>query len=356
MIKLIHTFPDGDLHGDTVIVNDARTSYNGVTEYPLEKRQKLLNYLYTHRHWSPFEMAEVVLFDTEPQWEVLTDPRWRLWCVPRAGGVYVRIDINNLIKLMRAYPDSHIGEWAHDELWDFVPWTMEALTGQTFTGTLSPVEDTPYGRQILFFNDGWVQQRHNPIPETVVIDFARQIRGWHTLDDSEVIRQLWAQHDTRVYALISWKVVFNMPVVSWWQLVRHRMSYNLQSGRYVKYPDSRYIPTAWRRQSEDNKQGSQGEVDDQGTLHRLYNRTSEEAYQAYTFMLDRGVAKEQARLNLNGMAYYHRGVVKGGLDQWINAFHLRLQDEAQHEIRVPMKKAWWLFKQAYPLTAEMMNV
>lgn len=43
---------------DSVIVESARTSYNGESKGEV-KDKKLLNYLYTHQHTSPFEMASM---------------------------------------------------------------------------------------------------------------------------------------------------------------------------------------------------------------------------------------------------------------------------------------------------------
>ena len=71
-------------------------------------------------------------------------------------------------------------------------------------------------------------------------------------------------------------------------------AWNEISGRYVPY-DEFYEPTEFRKQSEDNKQASDGLVDNQSHVQRIWQIGQREAITAYEELLKRGVAREQAR-------------------------------------------------------------
>ena len=71
-------------------------------------------------------------------------------------------------------------------------------------------------------------------------------------------------------------------------------AWNEISGRYVPVEDF-YIPSVWRKQSEDNKQASDGLIDDQKNTKLLWTTAQQHSISAYKEMLKRGMAKEQAR-------------------------------------------------------------
>lgn len=81
-------------------------------------------------------------------------------------------------------------------------------------------------------------------------------------------------------------------------------SWNEVSGRYVELEPEFYFPAVVRRQSSDNKQGSDGVLD--VTLHdQVVGQMSPpeyvraaclEAYRRYRVLIDAGAAREQARL------------------------------------------------------------
>ncbi len=112
-------------------------------------------------------------------------------------------------------------------------------------------------------------------------------------------------------------------------------AWNEISLRYVDASDfDYYTPSPFRKQSEDNKQASMdAPVDDsEGNLHRRYEEHSQAALELYRTLVERGVAKEQARgvLPLNIYTEFYWTV---SLQAIVNFIHLRKHPGSQFEIR-----------------------
>ena len=76
-------------------------------------------------------------------------------------------------------------------------------------------------------------------------------------------------------------------------------AWNEISGRYVPVEEF-YIPSVWRKQSDDNKQASDGVLDDlqQKRMNMTYQVFLNQMEMAYDTMINAGMAKEQARIVL----------------------------------------------------------
>ena len=72
------------------------------------------------------------------------------------------------------------------------------------------------------------------------------------------------------------------------------ISWNEISGRYVPY-DEFYEPTEFRKQSDDNKQISDGLIELQDSTKQLWITTQQHSISTYKEMLKRGITKEQDR-------------------------------------------------------------
>lgn len=115
------------------------------------------------------------------------------------------------------------------------------------------------------------------------------------------------------------------------QWMRHRtQSYNEMSGRYRELPGEFWVPKEIRRQSKTNKQSSDG------TLHHYledwWTYSYQEAWKNYQGLLDRGVAREQARavLPVGLMTQFY---TTANLWNWLHFISLRLDSHAQEEIQ-----------------------
>lgn len=174
--------------------------------------------------------------------------------------------------------------------------------------------------------------------------------------DKKLLFYLLRHEHTSPFEMVEFKFRLRCPLIVWWQLVRHRTAnLNLQSGRYTPFEeDDFYVPSVWRRQSESNKQGSEGEIDpnDGATLTQALLEHYNQGYKLYEQALQAGVAKEQARLFLPGFSVYYTGVWKMDAHNLMRFIRLRVADDAQWEIRQYANIIFEIFKQALPWTAE----
>jgi len=111
----------------------------------------------------------------------------------------------------------------------------------------------------------------------------------------------------------------------------------------------------WRKQSKDNKQASEGEVDTEydAFLTRQLLEHYERSYQYYEDALENGVSREMARLFLPGFSVYYTWVVKVDAHNLMHFLRLRMAQDAQYEIRVYAQAIYdHFFKPALPWTAE----
>jgi thymidylate synthase (FAD) len=122
------------------------------------------------------------------------------------------------------------------------------------------------------------------------------------------------------------------------QLVKHKfLRWNEISRRYVDDEPEFYVPEAWRGRSADKKQGSDGVVE----LHPMTfvvdpNEDNQELNEAsldvYNYMLQQGVAPEQARMVLpqSTMTEWYWS---GSLDAFADMCLLRCASDTQYETR-----------------------
>lgn len=116
------------------------------------------------------------------------------------------------------------------------------------------------------------------------------------------------------------------------QWMRHRInSYNEVSYRYVKVKTEFYIPQHFRLQDKENGQSSYGAFTND-ELTEQYKQALQNAYDAYTKMLEAGVCREQARAILP-VATYTEFIYTCNLQALMHFMKLRLGSGAQKEIR-----------------------
>lgn len=108
-------------------------------------------------------------------------------------------------------------------------------------------------------------------------------------------------------------------------------AWNEISGRYVPVQDF-YFPEKWRKQSEDNKQASEGEIPEQETAQNILNETMEYLNLQYNKLLELGVAKEQARIILP-LNQFTEVYWTASFQAIMNFISLRDDTHAQWEIR-----------------------
>lgn len=175
--------------------------------------------------------------------------------------------------------------------------------------------------------------------------------------DRKLLFYLLRNQHTSPFEMVEFKFRVRAPVVTWWQWVRHRTwNFNAQSGRYTAFEETDYyVPDVWRKQSANNKQASEGEVDAETNTRLTADLIAhyEQGFKLYEAALAAGVSKEMARLYLPGFSVYYTWVTKVDAHNLMHFLRLRMANDAQYEIRVYAQAIYdHFFKPALPWTAE----
>ena len=130
-------------------------------------------------------------------------------------------------------------------------------------------------------------------------------------------------------------------------------AWNEISGRYVEY-DEFYEPTIYRKQSEDNKQASEGqfEGDDIKDVEGHWTRAHNMSLTAYENLIDAGMAKEQARCILP-LTLYTEVYWTASFQAVMNFIELRNEKTSQWEIQEYAKVMLNLMKETFPKITEI---
>lgn len=129
------------------------------------------------------------------------------------------------------------------------------------------------------------------------------------------------------------------------QLVKHEyLRMNEISRRYVDEEPEFYTPDVWRGRSKDKKQGSSDDLDWDHTPYAY-----ERCMANYKFMLECGVAPEQARMVLP-QAMLTEWFWSGSLDAFFNMCRLRLKPDAQYETRLVATQVSEAIKEHCPVS------
>ena len=156
--------------------------------------------------------------------------------------------------------------------------------------------------------------------------------------DERLIDYLLRNRHTTPFEKVRFEIVVKAPIFVARQWFRHRMgSFNEVSARYSKLPCEFYVPEMDRMkaQSTSNKQAS-GEplgLFDANDCIQEITRISEDAYKTYEFMLDKGLARELARMVLP-TNFYTSWYWTTDLHNLMSFLRLRLDAHAQYEIQV----------------------
>jgi thymidylate synthase (FAD) len=174
-------------------------------------------------------------------------------------------------------------------------------------------------------------------------------------EDRGLIHYLMRNDHTSPFEQVVLTFHAKMPVFVARQWVRHRTArLNEISGRYSVMRDEFYVPRPedMRGQSGDNKQARSDEV--LPNAEALVAKLQEEqvqSYKAYESYLDNGLAREVARINLP-LSLYTEWYWQIDLHNLFHFLHLRMDEHAQHEIRVYAEAMARCAKAVAPLAYE----
>jgi len=183
-------------------------------------------------------------------------------------------------------------------------------------------------------------------------------KGTKTLrEDRGLIRYLLRHKHTTPFEMVEFKFHIKLPIFIARQWIRHRTAnVNEYSGRYSEMKDEFYLPEIdqIRPQSTMNRQGRSDErmnTEDANFIHNKVNHTQINLYNEYQELLEKGLAREIARINLP-LSNYTEWYWKIDLHNLLHFLRLRIDDHAQYEIRVFAQAMAEIVKETVPVAWE----
>jgi thymidylate synthase (FAD) len=206
-----------------------------------------------------------------------------------------------------------------------------------------------------------VMPRLAPVGKTAdfaIVQAARVSYGEGTKkvnEDRGLIRYLARHRHSTPFEMVEFKFHHVMPIFVARQWIRHRTAnVNEYSARYSVVPDRFYRPSleSIRQQSAGNRQGGDQPADAATAEEFLRYLDSVEAHYAdYERLLDKGVARELARIGLP-LSVYTEWYWKIDLHNLFHFLSLRLDPHAQQEIRDYANAMFALIRPIVPIAAE----
>jgi thymidylate synthase (FAD) len=174
-------------------------------------------------------------------------------------------------------------------------------------------------------------------------------------EDRGLIRYLARHRHTTPFEMVEFKFHHVMPIFVARQWIRHRTAnVNEYSARYSVVKDRFYRPSmeSIRQQSATNRQGGDqpAEVSTAEDFLR-YLEATEAHYADYERMLEKGVARELARIGLP-LSVYTEWYWKIDLHNLFHFLSLRMDPHAQREIRDYANAMFALIQPIVPIAAE----
>jgi len=158
--------------------------------------------------------------------------------------------------------------------------------------------------------------------------------------DKKLVRYLAAHGHWTPFAHVQVQLRIKAPVVVARQLVKSSVGlvWNEISRRYVDFVPEFHAPEAWRKRAPNKKQGSLDEtLDNDSLLYNSYWDLMTKAEDLYSFMLEKGVAPEQARMVLP-QSMMTEWYWTGSLAAFARVVSQRISEDAQYECRVVAEK------------------
>lgn len=169
--------------------------------------------------------------------------------------------------------------------------------------------------------------------------------------DKKLIRYLLKHQHMTPFEHAVFKFHIKCPIFVARQWFRHRWaSYNEISGRYTEYPDEYYMPGKLRGQSQKDKQSSDFiSIPDEKKLIKEIEEIQEKVFGFYRKLLERGVARELARMVLP-LSLYTQFYWTVNARSLMNFINLRADYHAQWEIRQYAEAIAKIFREKMPWT------
>lgn len=175
--------------------------------------------------------------------------------------------------------------------------------------------------------------------------------------DKGLIDYLLRNGHTSPFEQVNLTFHVKMPIFVARQWIRHRTArLNEISGRYSVMSDECYVPdgTVIAFQNEDNKQGRCEEpvpADLQQKVIELLKEDQRRSYDTYEQLLELGIARELARIDLP-LSLYTQWYWQMDLHNLFHFLRLRLDVHAQYEIRAYAQRILELTRRVCPMACQ----
>ena len=228
----------------------------------------------------------------------------------------------------------------------------------------------PKNNELNVLDHGFVKLLETFGDELTIVNAARVSFGVQKTElskgDERLINYLYKHKHYSPFRHLMFRFHIKAPEVVMRQLYKHVVgieatssdavkdhAWNEISGRY-KPVQEYYYPEVWRKQSADSKQASDGVVSTEMNelLCEKFNKHMEETIRLYEELLDRGVAREQARLVLP-MNQYTEVIWTCSAQALLNFIWLRDEETAQVEIQQYAKAMRLMVKERFPTLHEI---
>ncbi|MBN2509928.1 MAG: FAD-dependent thymidylate synthase [Spirochaetales bacterium] len=176
-------------------------------------------------------------------------------------------------------------------------------------------------------------------------------------EDANLIDYLLRNDHTSPFEQVIFTFHVKLPIFVARQWIRHRTArLNEISGRYSVMKDEFYVPGAAdiAKQAQNNKQGRETEpvsAEEAAAVQKSLSDGQRRSYEEYTGLLDDGLARELARVNLP-LSLYTEWYWQIDLHNLFHFLRLRLDPHAQKEIRLYAQVMLDIAKSVCPAACE----
>ena len=181
--------------------------------------------------------------------------------------------------------------------------------------------------------------------------------------DKKLINYLAKHNHWSPFGHASLQFYIHAPVFVARQLVKHQvgLTWNEVSRRYVDIEPEFYTPEVWRGVAENKKQGSSNEeininpsIGSGPSMVDNYQRVLKQCKWTYEYLLQLGVAPEQARMVLP-QSMMTEWYWSGTLYAFARVCNLRCKDDAQFETRIISNQIDEQAKKLFPVSWEALR-
>ena len=209
--------------------------------------------------------------------------------------------------------------------------------------------------EVLVLNKGLIRLVSFMGGDAAVVQAARVSFGKGVTNDArdkKLLFYLMANRHETPFEHSVFKFHIKCPLFVARQWFRHRMaSYNEISGRYAQMKEEFFVPERLRTQKASNYKYDLVAEDENKELLLKIDNCFQQSFDLYKELLEKGVAKEHARMVLP-LALYTQFYWTVNARSLMNFISLRIEEHAQYEIQEYARALASIFKEKMPWTYE----